>query len=108
MAELKLTDDSFAKEVVEEKNKPVLVDFWAEWCGPCRIQGPIVEEVAKEIGDIAKVGKLEVDENPKTAQKYSVMSIPTMMIFKDGKVVWQTMGVTQKDKLIEELNKAAK
>lgn len=107
MSEVIFTDDNFSHEVKQENNKPVLVDFWAAWCGPCRVQGPIVEEVAKEIGVVAKVGKLEVDENPKTAEEFAVMSIPTLMIFKDGKVVWQGLGITAKEKLLAELKKAA-
>lgn len=107
MTEIKFTDSNFSSEVLEEKNMPVLVDFWAEWCGPCRVQNPIVEKVAEEIGTAAKVGALEVDENPKTAQQYAVMSIPTLAIFKNGEIVWQAMGVTPKEKLLEELKKAA-
>jgi thioredoxin 1 len=105
MAEMIFTDANFKTEVLEEKSKPVLVDFWATWCGPCKVQGPIIEEVAKEIGDKAKVGKLEVDENSTTAQEYAVMSIPTLVIYKDGKPVWRVAGLQQKNVIIEELKK---
>ncbi|MFA5031146.1 MAG: thioredoxin [Patescibacteria group bacterium] len=103
MSEVAFTDANFQAEVLEEKNKPVLVDFWASWCGPCKMQGPIVDEVAKEMEGKAKVGKLEVDQNPGTAQQYQVMSIPTIVIFKGGKPVWNATGVQQKEKLISEL-----
>ncbi len=106
MAELTFSDANFATEVEHETAKPVLVDFWAAWCGPCRIQGPIIEELAKEIGDKAKVGKLEVDENPMTAQKFGIMSIPTVILFKNGQRVWQGVGVQSKEALLEEINKA--
>jgi thioredoxin 1 len=105
MAELTLSDANFAAEVEQEQAKPVLVDFWAAWCGPCRIQGPIVEEIAKEFDGKAKVGKLEVDENPSVAQKYGIMSIPTVILFKNGQRVWQGVGVQSKEALAEELNK---
>ncbi len=105
MAEVQLTDQNFETEVMQS-DTPVLVDFWAEWCGPCKMQGPIVEETAKEFDGKAKVGKLEVDQNPQTAQKYGVMSIPTLAIFKGGKVVWQGVGLHQKDQLAAELDKA--
>lgn len=108
MAEVEFTDANFSSEVLEEKNKPVLVDFWAEWCTPCKMQGPIVDEVAKEMGDKAKVGKLEVDLNPETAQKYQVMSIPTIAIFKGGEKVWSAVGVQQKETLLAELNNQLK
>ena len=103
--EMVFTDQNFDQEVTKSE-KPVLVDFWAPWCGPCQMMGPIVEELAKEIGDKAKVGKLNVDENPVTAQNFAVMSIPTVMIFKGGKMVKQLVGVQSKDALKEELEKA--
>jgi len=104
MSEVEFTDANFQTEVLGEKDKPVLVDFWAEWCGPCKMQGPIVEEVAKELEGKVKVGKLEVDQNPGTAQSYQIMSIPTIAIFKGGKPVWTAVGVQQKETLLKELN----
>jgi len=104
MADVVVTDDSFDTEVLKA-DKPVLVDFWAVWCGPCQVQDPIVEDVAKAIVGKAKVGKLNVDENPTTAQKFGIMSIPTLMIFKNGTVVKQFIGVTSKETLLGELNK---
>ncbi len=99
-----ITDQNFDSEVLKN-DKPVLVDFWAVWCGPCQMQGPIVEEVATAMEGKAKVGKMNVDENPATAQKYGIMSIPTLMIFKGGTVVKQFVGVQSKDTLLGELNK---
>lgn len=104
MADITITDANFDAEVLKSTT-PVLVDFWAVWCGPCQMQGPIVEEVAKALAGKAKVGKLNVDENPQMAQKYSVMSIPTLMIFKGGMVVKQLVGVQSKETLLGELNK---
>jgi len=104
MSDITITDANFDSEVLKN-NKPVLVDFWAVWCTPCQMQGPIVEEVAKAMGSKAKVGKLNVDENPAMAQKFSVMSIPTLMIFKGGTVVKQFVGVQSKETLLSELNK---
>ena len=104
MADVVVTDANFDKEVLKA-DKPVLVDFWAVWCGPCQMQGPIVEEVAKAMTGKAKIGKFNVDENPQVAQKYGIMSIPTLMIFKSGTVVKQFIGVQSKETLLNELNK---
>jgi thioredoxin 1 len=86
----------------------VLVDFWAAWCGPCRIQGPIVEQVAKQIGGAARVAKLDVDAAKETAQKFGIRSIPTLIVFKDGKPVQQFVGVTPAEKLIAAIQAALK
>ena len=99
-----LADADFQEKVLKN-DKPVLVDFWAEWCGPCRMQGPIVDEVAEELKDKAVIGKLNVDQNPQTAQTYGIMSIPTIMVFKGGQPVKQFVGVQSKEALVEELNK---
>jgi thioredoxin 1 len=104
MAEITITDANFDAEVLKY-DKPVLVDFWAVWCGPCRMQEPIVEEVASAMEGKAKVGKVNVDENPQTSQKFGIMSIPTLMIFKGGTVVKQFIGVQSKGTLLSELNK---
>lgn len=104
MDEFTATDQNFDSEVLKA-DKPVLVDFWAVWCGPCQIQDPIVEEVAKELSGKVKVGKLNVDENPNISQKYMVMSIPTLMIFKQGTIVKQFIGVQSKQTILGELNK---
>ena len=90
------TDQNFEQEVLKA-DKPVLVDFWAPWCGPCQMMGPIIEELAQEMGRKAVVGKLNVDENPITAQKYGVMSIPTLIIFKGGIIVDQIIGLQPKE-----------
>ena len=104
MSDITITDATF-EQLVLKSTKPVLVDFWAVWCGPCQTQGPIVEDVARQIGDKAVVGKVNVDENPQTSQKYGIMSIPTLMIFKSGAVVKQFIGVQSKEALLSELNK---
>lgn len=104
MSDVAITDDNFEEEVLKS-DKPVLVDFWAVWCGPCQVQGPIVEDVAKSLVGKVKVGKFNVDENPMTAQKYGIMSIPTLMVFKAGMVVKQFIGVQSKETLLGELNK---
>jgi thioredoxin 1 len=88
---LELTDKSFEEEVLKAK-EPVLVDFWAPWCGPCIMAGPVIEELAKDYEGKVKIGKLNVDENPKIAAKYGVMSIPTVIIFKEGKEVKRQIG----------------
>jgi thioredoxin 1 len=104
MSEITITDANFDEKVLKS-NTPVLVDFWAVWCGPCQVQGPIIEEVANEMDGKAAIGKINVDENPASAQKFNVMSIPTLMIFKDGTVVKQFIGVQSKEALVSELNK---
>jgi thioredoxin 1 len=104
MADVTITDANFDTEVTTS-DKPVLVDFWAVWCGPCQMQGPIVEEVAKLMEGKVKVGKLNVDENPQVSQKFGIMSIPTIMVFKGGTVVKQFIGVQSKETLLSELNK---
>ncbi len=105
MAELQLSEQNFETEVLKS-TVPVLVDFWAPWCGPCRIQGPIIEELANEVAvDKAKVGKLNVDENSTVASRYGIMSIPTLLIFKNGQVVEQFVGVQSKDNLKAALDK---
>jgi thioredoxin 1 len=104
MAEIIVNDQNFEAEVLKSE-VPVLVDFWAVWCGPCKILSPIVEEIAKEMeGKPVKIAKMNVDENPETPGKYGIMSIPTLIIFKKGVVAEQlTPGIHAKDKLIEKL-----
>lgn len=102
MGAVHLKDDNFKKEVLDSKT-PCLVDFWAEWCGPCRRVAPVVEEIADEFQGRVKVAKLNVDEGSKTASAYGVMSIPTLMFFKDGKVVEQIVGAVAKQELVAKL-----
>jgi thioredoxin 1 len=97
-----LTDTSF-DEVVKSSDKPILVDFWAEWCGPCKAIAPILEEFATEQSDRFVIGKLDVDANVQTATKYSVMSIPTLLLFKDGEVVARLVGAKPKGALLQEI-----
>ncbi len=85
------TDDNFQSEVLSS-DKPVLVDFWAPWCGPCKMVGPVIEKLSGDMADTVKIGKLNVDDAPQTAQTYGVMSIPTMILFKNGEVVAKTTG----------------
>ncbi len=104
MSEVQFTDSNFESEVLKS-DKIVLVDFFASWCGPCKLQGPIIEELAAEMSDKAKIGKMDVDGNPRTAGKFSIMSIPTIIIFKKGKPAWQFTGLQGKEALISEINK---
>lgn len=104
MSEVTVTDATFDQEVIKSA-QPVLVDFWAVWCGPCRMQDPILEEIAKEYEGKVKIGKLNVDENPNIAAKYGVMSIPTLLLFKGGEIVKQWIGVQSKESLKGEFNK---
>lgn len=97
---VELTDQNFDKEVLKA-DLPVFVDFWAPWCGPCKLAGPVIEELAKEYEGKIKIGKLHVDENPKMAQKYGVMSIPTVVIFKEEKEVKRQIGFPGKEKYKE-------
>ncbi|OHD10465.1 MAG: thioredoxin [Spirochaetes bacterium GWD1_27_9] len=97
--EIIIDDSNFETEVLKS-DKPVLVDFWAAWCAPCRMLGPIVEDVANEYSGKVKIGKCNVDDNQETASKYGIMSIPTILIFKDGKVVNQSIGVISKENVI--------
>jgi thioredoxin 1 len=101
--EVMLTDANFEAEVLKSK-VPVLVDFWAPWCGPCKIYGPIIEDVAKAMdGEPVKIAKMNVDENQVIPGKFGIMSIPTTMLFKKGEPVDQMVGIQPKDKLIEKL-----
>ena len=95
--------DSFQKEVLDS-NKPVLVDFWAEWCGPCKMLTPTINEVADDYKDKAVIGKLNVDENPTIAAEYGIRSIPSLLFFKDGKVQKQIMGAVAKEEISSALD----
>ena len=98
-----LTDANFQKEVLEN-SQPVLVDFWADWCGPCHMIAPTIEEIAVDFEGRAKVGKLDVDANGKIAGQYGIRSIPAILLFKDGQVVDQVIGVAPKSELTNKLN----
>src|SRR5881398_322124 len=98
MATMKVTDTSFETDVLKS-SEPVVVDFWAEWCGPCRMIAPALEEIAGSMAGKVKIVKLNVDENPATAAKYGIMSIPTLMLFKNGELASRQVGAAPKQKL---------
>ena len=102
---LQITDANF-EETVLKSNKPVLVDFWAEWCGPCRMVGPIMEELSKDFDGKAVVGKIDVDANQEFAAKYGVRNIPTVLLFKDGELVSRQVGVAPKKTYEDAINAA--
>ncbi len=101
---MNVTDNDFQKEVLENKGL-VLIDFWAPWCGPCKMIAPTLEEIAEEKKDVLKVMKLNVDEESATAQKYQIMGIPSLLLFKDGEVIETMVGLQAKESLLETIEK---
>jgi len=97
-----VTDATFEYEVLQN-SKPVLVDYWAEWCGPCRQVAPVLEEIAREYGDVIDIVKLNVDDNPQVVRTYGILNIPTLTVFKDGQVVKEIVGAKPKSALLREL-----
>jgi thioredoxin 1 len=102
MATKKVTDETFETDVLKN-DKPVLVDYWAEWCGPCKMVAPVLEAIAEEHGDKLDIVKLNVDENPQVTQKYGILNIPTLGVFKNGEVVKELVGARSKSALLREL-----
>jgi len=102
MKPIEVTDANFDQEVLKS-DKPVLIDFWAIWCGPCKMVAPVVEDIAREYNGKLKVGKLDVDSNPDVSMRFGIRSIPTLMIFKGGKVVEQIIGAVPKRHLVEKV-----
>ncbi len=105
MSTIKTSDDSFETDVLKS-GRPVLVDFWAEWCGPCKQIGPALEEISNEMGERVTVVKVNIDENPMIPGRYGVRGIPTLMVFKDGKVAATKVGAMPKSKIVEWLNES--
>lgn len=102
MKPMEITDSNFDREVLNS-DKPVLVDFWAVWCGPCKMIAPVVEELAKEYDGRLKVGKVDVDSNPEVSVKFGIRSIPTLLVFKGGKIVEQIIGAVPKRNLVDKV-----
>jgi|ERR1043166_7068956 thioredoxin len=105
---LVITDQTFEREVVATRGKPVLVDCWAPWCGPCRIIAPVLDQLASESQGQYRIAKLNVDENPQVASRFQIASIPTMLIFKDGKLIDRLVGVQPKPAIAERLRLASR
>jgi thioredoxin len=103
-----ITDQTFEREVLQARGRPVLVDCWAPWCGPCRIIGPVLDELAAESQGRYRIAKLNVDENPQTSSRFKIASIPTMLIFKDGKLIDQLIGAQPKQAIAERLRLASR
>ena len=101
-----ITDQSFEREVLQARGRPVLVDCWAPWCGPCRIVGPIMDQLAMESAGRYRIAKLNVDDNPQTSSRFNIASIPTMLIFKDGKLIDRLIGAQPKQAIAERLQVA--
>jgi len=106
-ATVAVTDDSFSDDVLSS-SKPVLVDFWATWCGPCKMVAPVLEEIAKEKAGALRVAKLDVDANPATANRFRIASIPTLLIFKNGRLVDQLVGLQPKPAILAKLESHAR
>ena len=104
MSTIKISDDTFEEDVIN-KEKPILVDFWAEWCRPCKQIGPILEEISNEYNDKIIIGKLDVDQNPETPGKYQIRGIPTMLLFKNGELIDTKVGMSSKNDLTDWIDK---
>ncbi|MBR2784618.1 MAG: thioredoxin [Clostridia bacterium] len=102
MSVIVLSEQNFDEEV-KKSDKKVLVDFYADWCGPCKMMAPAIEKIAEEVSEYAKVGKVNVDDSPEIAEEFGIMSIPTLLIFENGEVIHKHVGVTDKDTLMSEL-----
>lgn len=103
-----LTDQTFEREVLQAEGRPVLVDFWAPWCGPCRMIAPVLDQLAAESQGSYRIAKLNVDDNPQTASRFQIASIPTMLIFRDGQLVDRVVGVQPKQAIAERLRLASR
>jgi len=105
MSTVKVTDESFEQDVLKSET-PVLVDFWAEWCGPCKLIGPVLEQISDELGSKVTIAKLNIEESPTTPSRYGVRGIPTMMLFKGGQMASMKVGAMPKQKILEWLHEA--